>query len=206
MIKNINLIIISLYLNKYVTITKGIIFPFYYSINKNKNFTSIEHNLMPIISYYDKNIFYLFLEIGTPPLNLSLTLDDSDSNFIMKDDSCLINSDYSIFKSSTFRYDQGLNYLYINYELKTILNNTKDKINLNQIEEKPDKIVIKDFNFLYLPNKEEIKQIHKYNNNINNSINFNPKCGYIGILPKELNKESIYEKNNFFYQLKKRIL
>ena len=204
MIKNINLIIISLYLNKYVTITKGIIFPFYYSINKNKNFTSIEHNLMPVISYYDKNIFYLFLEIGTPPLNLSLTLDDSDSNFIMKDDSCLFNNDYSIFKSSTFRYDQGLNYLYINYELKTILNNTKDKIYLNQIEEKPDKIVINDFNFLYLPNKEEIKQIHKYNNNINNSINFNPKCGYVGILPQELNKESIHEKNNFFYQLKKK--
>ena len=143
MIKNINLIIISLYLNKYVTITKGIIFPFYYSINKNKNFTSIEHNLMSVISYYDKNIFYLSLEIGTPPLNLSLTLDDSNSNFIIKDDSCLINSDYSIFKSSTFRYDQGLNYLYINYELKTILNNTKDKIYLNQIKEKSDKIVNK---------------------------------------------------------------
>ena len=126
MIKNINLIIISLYLNKYVTITKGIIFPFYYSINKNKNFTSIEQNL--IITYYDKNIFYLFLEIGTPPLNLSLTLDDSDSNFIMKDDSCLFNNDYSIFKSSTFRYDQGLNYLYINYELKTILNNNINNI------------------------------------------------------------------------------
>ena len=196
-----------LYSNNYVLITKTIIFPFQYS--NIKYFVTFEPNL--IITLYDKNIFHFLLEIGTPPLNLTLILDDSESSFIIKDDSCLFESDYSISKSSTFKYDEGLKYQYINYELKTILNNTNDKIYLNLIGENYielnsskilDKIEINNFNFLYLPNKEEIKQIHKYNNIINNSINFSPKCGYIGILPKNLNNELIYEKNNFFYQLK----
>ena len=91
------------------------------------------------------------------------------------------------------------------------MNNTKDKIYLNQIEEKNiqlystnklEKIEINNFKFLYMPTKEELKLIHKYMNKINNSINFSPKCGYLGILPKVLDTESTYEKYNFFYQLK----
>ena len=211
MIKNKNfiyfIIILLSYLDKYVIITKAIIFPFQYS--SFENFTSVEPNL--IITYYDKNIFYFTLEIGTPTLNLTLILDNSESGFILKDGSCLINSDYSISKSSTFKCDEGLDYQYINYELKTVLNNTQDKIYLNQIEEKNirlyltkklEKIEINNFKFLYIPTKEELKLIHKNMNKINNSINFSPKCGYLGILPKDPNTESTYEKYNFFYQLK----
>ena len=140
MLKYINfiyfLILLSL-LNKHAIKTKPIIFPFQYS--NNKKIVPFEPN--SIITYYDKNTFYLSLEIGTLPSNLTLILDDSESSFILKNDFCLfeIENVYSISKSSSFKFDEGLNYKYIKYELKTVLNNTRDKIYLNQIKEKNNK-------------------------------------------------------------------
>ena len=212
MLKYINFIyflILLPILNKHAIKTKLIIFPFQYS--NNKKIVPFEPN--SIITYYDKNTFYLSLEIGTLPSNLTLILDDSESSFILKDDFCLfeIENVYSISKSSSFKFDEGLNYKYIKYELKTVLNNTRDKIYLNQIKEKNNKFQLTNqshktetdnFYFLYIPNKEELKQIHNNKNIINESINFSPKCGYIGLLPKELNSEPFNEKFNFFYQLK----
>ena len=126
MIKNnifFKAIILLIYLNGFIFSIRPIVLPLK-CLYLNDS-AKIEHN--SIISLYLKNNVYTNIEIGTPPMNLTLFLDDSHSGFLLKENSYIHESDYSISKSSTFKCDEGLNYQYINYELKTTLNNTRDK-------------------------------------------------------------------------------
>ena len=131
-----------------------------------------------IISYYSKNNIYTYLKMGKPMHDLTVVFDDEDSSFIIKDGFCPSESDYTISESSTFKYDDGLIYQYINNELSVVLNNTKDKIYLNQADKEYfysslknrkkgqnlNRIEIEGFSFLYSPTKGEINQLHKKKN------------------------------------------
>ena len=222
MIKNnifFKAIILLIYLNGFIFSIKPIILPLKYLYLNDS--AKLKHN--SIISFHLKNNIYSSIEVGKPPLNLILFLDDSHSAFILKESSYILGSDYSVSKSSTFKCDEGLNSHYINYELKTTLNNTRDKIFLYQAnseylnlnikdnlsKEKLTRIEIEDFKFLYLPNKEEIKQIHKLIdkketkiNDYTELISFSPKFGYLGLLSQSINTNPSFRKTNFLEQLK----
>ena len=207
-------IILLIYLNGFIFSIRPIVLPLKYLYLNDS--AKLEHN--SIISFYLKNNVYTSLEIGTPPMNLFLFLDDSHSGFFLKESSYILGSDYLISKSSTFKCDEGLNYQYINYELKTILNNTRDKLFLNQaniyylnlnkkdnlLKEKLTRIEIEEFKFLYLPNKEEIKQINKVIDKKGKRsfdypelISFSLKFGYLGLLSQSINIDPSFRKSIF---------
>lgn len=181
----------------FISSKKAIILPLKYSNNNDINIFGF------------KNL-YTSIKIGEPPKNLFIFFDEVDSGFALRDGLCLPENNYSISNSSSFKFDKGLNQQYIKYELKTILNNTRDKIYLNPFKNSNlNNIEINDFNFTYIPNKDEIYKIKNIqnNSNIDNDISYNffgLKCGYIGILPQGINMGLIHAKSNFFYQLKQK--
>ena len=179
----------------YIFSSKAIVIPIRKSIPNEP--TIFEPNL--IVSYYSKNDIYASLKLGTPPYDLTVVLNEEDSSFIIKDGPCPIESDYSVSGSSTFKYDQGVFYQYINNDLTVIMNNTRDKLYLNQADKQyfyssmkdrrfdkyTTKIEIDNFNFLYSPNQAELNEIHKKQNQKNNDNK------------KDNNKDKDKNKNNY---------
>ena len=155
----------------YILLSKAIILPLKNSFPNEP--TIFDPNL--IITYYSKNHIYTTLSMGKPATDLTIVLDDDDSGFILKEGTCPWESDYSISGSSTFKYDDGVNYQYINNQLAVVLNNTRDNIYLNQADreyfylslknrrsgQNLNKIEIKDFYFLYSPTQGEINDLLK---------------------------------------------
>ena len=151
--------------------SKAIVFPLKYSHPNEPN--QFEPN--QIISYYAKNDIYTYLKMGSNKHDLTIVFDDDDSSFILKNGFCPIESDYSIANSETFKYDQGITYIYINNELVPAMNNTRDKIYLNQANKEYfyssmkdrrflkniNQIEIKDFSFLYSPENNEVNDLNK---------------------------------------------
>ena len=165
------LLFFFIFTKNYISSSKAIILPLRYAIPNEP--TIFEPKL--IVSYYSKNDIYTLIKMGKPANDLTVVLKEDDSSFVIKEGDCPTESDYSVSGSSTFKYDQGLFYQYINYQLTTVLNNTRDKICLNQADKKYfysslkdrrdgkelTKIEIDDFSFLYAPNKEELNQLNK---------------------------------------------
>ena len=165
------LIFFFIFSQNYVSPSKAIVFPLRYS-NPNEP-TQFDPNL--IISYYSKNDIYTSLKMGQKKYDLTIVFDDNDSSFIIKDGYCPSESDYTISDSSSFKYDDGLFYQYINNELNVVLNNTRDKIYLNQadkeyfyssmndrrFEKNLNKLEVNDFSFLYAPTQGELNELSK---------------------------------------------
>ena len=165
------LIFFFIFSKNYVSPSKAIVFPLRYS-NPNEP-TQFDPNL--IISYYSKNDIYTSLKMGQKKYDLTIVFDDNDSSFIIKDGYCPSESDYTISDSSSFKYDDGLFYQYINNELNVVLNNTRDKVYLNQankeyfyssmndrrFEKNLNKLEINDFRFLYAPTQGELSELSK---------------------------------------------
>ena len=165
------LIFFFIFSKNYVSPSKAIVFPLRYS-NPNEP-TQFDPNL--IISYYSKNDIYTSLKMGQKKYDLTIVFDDNDSSFIIKDGYCPSESDYTISDSSSFKYDDGLFYQYINNELNVVLNNTRDKVYLNQankeyfyssmndrrFEKNLNKLEVNDFRFLYAPTQGELSELSK---------------------------------------------
>ena len=128
----------------YILSSKAIVFPLKYS-NPNEP-TQFDPNL--IITYYAKNDIYTYLKMGDNKRDLTVVFDDDDSGFILKEGYCPMESDYSIADSNTFKYDNGITYLYVNNQLISAMNNTSDKIYLNQANEEYFYSSLKDRRFL----------------------------------------------------------
>ena len=248
----------------YISSGKAIVFPLKYAIPNEP--TVFEPS--SIVTYYSKNDIYTEIKMGKPLRDLTVLLNDEDSSFIIKDDSCPTESDYSISGSSTFKYDPGFIYQYINSDITVILNNTRDQICLNQADKQyfysslkdrrfdkyTTQIQIDDFSFLYSANdkeraelvkkekekeKENNKKQEKKENQQENSntddpddsdyddiyknddendnddnpftpyypgdvFQFEPKCGYMGVLPQGVKTGMNEAKINFIQQLKNR--
>ena len=149
--------------------SKVIVLPLYYASPNEPN--QFEPNA--IIDYYSKNEIYTSIKMGTPPLDLEVILDDEDSGFYIKDGKCYTGSDYKIKNSDSFNSDYGFTYQYINNELTVLLNSSNDKIFLNQASKEYfylslknrrygtnlTKFEVDNFDFLYIPNSEEIRRI-----------------------------------------------
>ena len=164
-------IFISIFFKIHLSSSKAIILPLKYSYPNEPN--QFEPNL--IVTYYAKNNIYTTLSMGKPPNDLTVVLDDEDSSFTLREGSCPLESDYIISGSSTFKYDEGILYQYINNQLTVALNSTKDKIYLNQADKEYfylslknrrngknlNKIEIDDFSFLYSPTQGEINELSK---------------------------------------------
>ena len=195
------LVFISLYSQNIVLSINSIVLPLYYT-----NF--YEPSLFDprqIITYYARNDIYTSIKIGNPLKNLGIILDDTDCGFVLKEDQCEYISDYILSGSYTLKYNEELFYQSFNYELKNVLNDTRDKIYLNQVDKEyfnltlKDKkdgknsniIEIDDFNFLYIPDNKELEFIYK-----------RKKEGGKIIPEKEMKKEEpkkIGEKQNYVY-------
>ena len=148
-----------------------IVLPLYYASPNEPNQFSVNS----IIDYYSKNEIYTSIKMGTPPMDLEIILDDEDSGFYIKEGKCFSGSDYQIKKSDSFSSGDGVIYQYINNELTVLLNNSNDKIFLNQaakeyfyqslksrrFSKNLTQFEINNFSFLYVPNSEEIKIIEE---------------------------------------------
>ena len=167
--KLLSFFIISLFLIAIENISSRIIvFPLYYASPNEPN----QFEAKNIIDFYSKNEIYTSIKMGTPPLDLEVILDDEDSGFYIKEGKCFSGSEYKIKNSRSFNSSDGFIYQYINNELTTILNNTNDKIFLNQASKdyfylslknrrfgiNLTKFEVDNFNFLYIPDAEEIKR------------------------------------------------
>ena len=165
----------------YILSSKAIVFPLKYS-NPNEP-TQFDPNL--IITYYAKNDIYTYLKMGDNKRDLTVVFDDDDSGFILKEGYCPMESDYSIADSNTFKYDNGITYLYVNNQLISAMNNTSDKIYLNQANEEyfysslkdrrflrnTNLIEINDFSFLYTPATGEVDELKKNKNSKDDDYN-----------------------------------
>ena len=167
--KLLSFFLISLFLISLVNISSRIIvFPLYYASPNEPN----QFEAKNIIDFYSKNEIYTSIKIGTPAVDLEVILDDEDSGFYIKEGKCYSGSDYKIKNSDSFNSGGGFIYQYINNELTVLLNNTNDKIFLNQASKdyfylslknrrfgtNLTKFEVDNFNFLYIPNAEEIKK------------------------------------------------
>ena len=174
MSKNITLASFSIFLFIILIInitSRIIVLPLRYASPNEPNQFSVDS----IIDYYSKNEIYTSFKMGSPPLDLEVILDDEDSSFYIKEGKCFTGSDYKIKNSDTFSSGDGIIYQYINNELTVLLNNSNDKIFLNQAskeyfyqslknrryEANLTQIEIDNFSFLYIPNSEEIKIIEE---------------------------------------------
>ena len=174
MSKNITLASFSIFLFIILIInitSRIIVLPLRYASPNEPNQFSVDS----IIDYYSKNEIYTSFKMGSPPLDLEVILDDEDSGFYIKEGKCFTGSDYKIKNSDTFSSGDGIIYQYINNELTVLLNNSNDKIFLNQAskeyfyqslknrryEANLTQIEIDNFSFLYIPNSEEIKIIEE---------------------------------------------
>ena len=151
--------------------SRVIVLPIYYSSSNEPNQFTVDS----IIDFYSKNGIYTSIKMGSPPVYLEILLDDEDSGFYIKEGNCVSGSEYKIRQSSTFCSGQGFIYQYINNELTALLNNTNDKILLNQASQEyfysslKDRrfgsnlttIEVSNFSFLYIPNSGEIKRIEE---------------------------------------------
>ena len=255
-------LLIFFFLSKnYISTGKAIVFPLRYAIPNEP----IVFEPSSIVTYYSKNDIYTEIKMGKPPRDLTVVLNEEDSSFIIKDGTCPTESDYSISGSSSFKYDKGLIYQYLNNDFVVILNNTRDQICLNQADKQyfysslkdrrfdkyTTQIQMDDFSFLYSTNDQERTQIAKRekekekeknkqdekkedkkdnydtddedyddiykhddeNDNDDNpftpyypgeddNFQFEPKCGYMGILPQGVRTGLNEAKLNFIQQLK----
>jgi hypothetical protein len=165
------LLIFFIFSQNYIFSGKAIVFRLKYAIPNEP--TVFDPSL--IVTYYSKNDIYTELKMGKPLRDLTVVLNEEDSSFILKDGTCPTESDYSISGSSTFKYDKGYIYQYLNNEFTAVLNNTREQICLNQADKQYfysslkdrrfdkyiTKIQIDDFSFLYSTNEKERTQIAK---------------------------------------------
>ena len=170
---NISLYILILFfiITSEANIPKTIVLPIYNASPNEPN----QFEVKSIIDFYSKNDIYTSIKMGTPPLDLVILLDEEDSGFYIKEGKCISGSEYKITKSDSFSSGEGFIYQYMNNELTVLLNNTNDKIFLNQaskeyfylslkhrrFEENLTRIEIDNFNFLYKPNSDEIRRIEE---------------------------------------------
>ena len=148
-----------------------IVLPLYYASSNEPN----QFDANSIIDYYSKNNIYTSIKMGSPPLDLEILLNDEDSGFYLKEGNCVSGSEYKIKKSNSFNSGEGIIYQYINNEFIALLNNTNDKIFLKQASKEYFYLSLKNrrfgvnltnlevdnFNFLYVPNSDEVKYIEK---------------------------------------------
>ena len=165
------LLIFFIFSQNYIFSGKAIVFRLKYAIPNEP--TVFDPSL--IVTYYSKNDIYTELKMGKPLRDLTVVLNEEDSSFILKDGTCPTESEYSISGSSTFKYDKGYIYQYLNNEFTAVLNNTREQICLNQADKQYfysslkdrrfdkyiTKIQIDDFSFLYSTNEKERTQISK---------------------------------------------
>ena len=165
------LLIFFIFSQNYIFSGKAIVFRLKYAIPNEP--TVFDPSL--IVTYYSKNDIYTELKMGKPLRDLTVVLNEEDSSFILKDGTCPTESEYSISGSSTFKYDKGYIYQYLNNEFAAVLNNTREQICLNQADKQYfysslkdrrfdkyiTKIQIDDFSFLYSTNEKERTQIAK---------------------------------------------
>ena len=168
-----NMKIISLFMLFILLITniksRVIVLPLQYASPNEPN----QFEASSIIDYYSKNEIYTSIKMGTPPSDLEVILDDEDSGFYIKEGKCFSGSEYKIKNSGSFTSGDGFIYQYINNELTVLLNNSYDKIFLDQASKEYfyqslknrrfgtnlTRFEIDNFNFLYIPNSEEVKAI-----------------------------------------------
>ena len=168
-----NLKILSFFILLILSITniksRVIVLPLQYASPNEPN----QFEARSIIDYYSKNEIYTSIKMGTPPSDLEVILDDEDSGFYIKEGKCFSGSEYKIKNSGSFTSGDGFIYQYINNELTVLLNNSNDKIFLDQASKEYfyqslknrrfgtnlTRFEIDNFNFLYIPNSEEIKNI-----------------------------------------------
>ena len=149
-----------------------------------------------IYDSYSKSDACTFIKFGKPILDLQVIFEEQKFGFYISDQGCYksIPSEYSPTKSSTFYSDQNITIQYINNE-KTKVLSAEETITLFQpleeyfysstsLEERTNgkyqkPIKISNFDFLYLPNSEEIKEIKEKKNNNENKNNTQNGKSYI---------------------------
>ena len=139
-----------------------------------------------IYKYYSKSNVCTSIRFGKPGLDLQVILEEQRHGFYINDQGChdnFFSSEYSPEKSSTFYSDGNLNMQYINEEATNVLEAEETITLFKPLEEyfyssttldertsgkyqKP--VSLPHFQFLYIPNSEEIEKINEKKTNKKN--------------------------------------